>query len=196
MEREEFRASLHRRGETMIRACDEGDFDAILAIVNDAAEAYRDVIPADRWKEPYMPTDELRREIAAGIAFYGEERAGGLAGVMGIQPVRDVVLIRHAYVRTALRNQGIGGALLGHVTARTDRPILIGTWAAARWAVRFYEKHGFGLIEGAEKDCLLQRYWSIPARQVETSVVLGDARWLEAHPPPARAEEEGGEDEA
>ena len=167
----------------MIRDCTEADFDAIFAIVNEAAAAYRGIIPADRWKEPYMAAEELRHEIDAGVAFSGYERAGGLAGVMGSQPVQDVTLIRHAYVRTALQNQGIGGELLHRLLDRTDRPILIGTWAAARWAIGFYEKHGFKLVTRDEKERLLRLYWSIPERQVETSVVLVDRRWRAAHPP-------------
>lgn len=170
----------------MARDCVPSDFDAILAIINDAAEAYRDVIPADRWEEPYMPADELHREIAAGIAFAGAERAGSLVGAMGSQPVEDVTLIRHAYVRTDQQRRGIGSELLGHLLSRTDRPILIGTWAAARWAIRFYEKHGFKVVTDEEKDRLLRRYWRIPKRQIETSVVLGDPRWRMLHPAPTR----------
>ncbi len=165
----------------MIRRCEDHEFEAIYAIVNDAAEAYRGVIPADRWHEPYMSRDELRHELAAGVVFWGYEEGGELVGVMGLQPVGDVTLIRHAYVRTARRNQGIGGQLLSHLRCQTSRPILVGTWAAATWAVRFYEKHGFRLVTPAEKDRLLQRYWSIPPRQVETSVVLADARWFAEH---------------
>ena len=166
----------------MIRACTEADFAAILAVINDGAAAYRGAIPADRWHEPYMAADELAREIAAGVAFSGftdadtQERA--LLGVMGIQPVRDVTLIRHAYVRTSHQRRGIGGQLLTALAAATHRPLLIGTWAAATWAVDFYQSHGFRLIEGAEKDRLLETYWSIPARQIETSVVLADRRWF------------------
>ncbi|MGH6913109.1 MAG: GNAT family N-acetyltransferase [Geminicoccales bacterium] len=161
-----------------IRRCTDADFDAIREIVNDAAEAYRGVIPADRWHEPYMGRDELAREIAAGVAFWGAEADGALAGVMGIQDVGDVTLIRHAYVRTAARRQGIGGRLLAALHDMTDRPLLIGTWAAAGWAIRFYEKHGFRIVAPpAEKDRLLRAYWSIPDRQIETSVVLADARW-------------------
>jgi N-acetylglutamate synthase-like GNAT family acetyltransferase len=149
----------------------------MLAIINDAAQAYRGIIPADRWHEPYMPEGELREQIAAGVVFWGAEEDGRLVGVMGLQDVRDVTLIRHAYVATAARNRGIGGRLLDHLAAQTDRPILVGTWAAATWAIRFYEKRGFALVSAAEKDRLLSRYWSIPDRQVATSVVLADARW-------------------
>ncbi len=163
----------------MIRPCDDADFDAIYSIVNEAAEAYRGVIPADRWHEPYVSRDELRREIAAGVRFWGWQEEGELVGVMGIQDVQDVTLIRHAYVRTARRGQGIGGKLLGELRKMTTRPVLIGTWAAAAWAIRFYEKHGFRMVTPAEKDRLLKKYWSIPERQVETSVVLGDERWFE-----------------
>jgi N-acetylglutamate synthase-like GNAT family acetyltransferase len=162
----------------MIRPCIESDFDTICSIINEAAEAYRGVIPADRWHEPYMPPEELRKEISSGILFWGYEEEGELIGVMGIQDVQDVTLIRHAYVRTAKRNGGIGGKLMAELRQLTDRSILIGTWAAATWAVRFYEKHGFRLVTPAEKDRLLQKYWSIPERQVETSVVLADERWF------------------
>ncbi len=162
----------------MIRRCGEADIAAILAIVNDAAEAYRGVIPADRWSEPYMPEDELREEIAEGVAFWGHEEAGELVGVMGIQPVRDVTLIRHAYVRSARRNQGIGAALLAELHGRAATPMLIGTWAAAIWAVRFYEKRGFQRVPDAQIVTLLERYWSVPARQAETSVVLADEAWF------------------
>jgi N-acetylglutamate synthase-like GNAT family acetyltransferase len=156
----------------MIRPCIDADFDAIYAIVNEAAEAYRGVIPADRWHEPYMSNDELRHEIESGVRFWGYEEDGELVGVMGIQHVQDVTLIRHAYVRTAKRGQGIGGKLLAELRKTAARPILIGTWAAAAWAIRFYEKHGFKLVTPEEKDRLLKTYWSIPERQVETSVVL------------------------
>jgi len=179
------------RDPAVIRDCRlPEEFDAILAVINDGASAYRGVIPADRWKEPYMPADELRHEIAAGVAFSGFDEAGGLVGVMGVQPVQDVMLIRHAYVRTARRNGGIGGELLRHLLARTDRPVLIGTWAAARWAVRFYEKHGFVVTDPPTKDQLLRRYWTVPARQIETSVVLADARWVARNGAPAAPDEE------
>lgn len=163
----------------MIRPCDDADFDAIYSIINEAAEAYRGVIPADRWHEPYMSRDQLRREIASGVRFWGWQEDGELVGVMGIQDVQDVTLIRHAYVSTARRGRGIGGRLLGELRTMTTRPVLIGTWAAAAWAIRFYEKHGFRTVTPEEKDRMLKRYWSIPERQVQTSVVLGDERWLE-----------------
>jgi N-acetylglutamate synthase-like GNAT family acetyltransferase len=162
----------------MIRPCNDADFDAICAIVNEAAEAYRGVIPADRWHDPYMPPEELRREMASGVRFWGYEEHGELVGVMGIQDVGDVTLIRHAYVQSVARNRGIGGILLSELRRMTTRPTLIGTWAAATWAIRFYEKHGFRLVTHAEKDRLLKLYWSIPERQVETSVVLADERWF------------------
>jgi GNAT superfamily N-acetyltransferase len=158
----------------MIRPCRDDDRAAILAIVNAAAEAYRGVIPADRWHEPYMSRDELDAEIAAGVAFWGHED-GELDGVMGIQPVRDVVLIRHAYVAPGTQGRGIGGALLEHLLSATDRPVLVGTWAAAAWAIRFYERHGFAQVGSERTAELLQTYWDIPARQVETSVVLARA---------------------
>jgi N-acetylglutamate synthase-like GNAT family acetyltransferase len=158
----------------MIRLCRDIDFEAIHSIINDAAEAYRGVIPADRWHEPYMSREELRQEIKSGVRFWGYEEGGKLVGAMGIQDVQDVTLIRHAYVRTDRRNQGIGGKLLAELRTLTGRPILIGTWAAATWAIRFYEKHGFRLVTPEEKDRLLKKYWSIPARQIETSVVLAE----------------------
>lgn len=162
----------------MIRPCGDADIAAILAIVNDAAQAYRGVIPADRWSEPYMPEDELRHEIAEGVAFWGHEEAGELIGIMGIQRVREVTLIRHAYVLTARRNQGIGAALLAELHGRAATPMLIGTWAAAEWAVRFYEKRGFRRVPPDQIVPLLERYWSVPARQAETSVVLADEAWF------------------
>jgi len=158
----------------MIRPCREAEFEAVYAIVNDAAQAYRGVIPADRWREPYMPREELRHEMEDGVRFWGYEEGGELIGVMGIQDVQDVTLIRHAYVRTNRRGQGIGGKLLAFLRAQTERPILIGTWADATWAVKFYEKHGFGRVSKEEKERLLRKYWAIPERQVETSVVLAE----------------------
>ena len=163
----------------MIRVCDDADIEAVYAIINDAAGAYHGIIPDDRWHDPYMPRDELRGEIAAGVAFLGYKDDGELVGVMGVQPVKDVTLIRHAYVRTSLRRRGVGAALLIECLKRTDRPVLIGTWAAATWAISFYQKHGFAVIDGDEKNRLLKTYWSIPERQIETSVVLADPRWLQ-----------------
>ena len=156
----------------MIRLCRDTEFEAIYTIVNEAAEAYRGIIPPDRWKEPYMGKDELEEEIEAGVTFWGYEENGELLGVMGIQPVRDVTLIRHAYVRPQDQGRGIGGELLAALSRQTSGPLLVGTWADATWAIRFYEKHGFQLVSSEEKDRLLRTYWSIPARQVETSVVL------------------------
>ena len=143
-----------------------------MAIVNAAAEAYRGVIPADRWHEPYMPLHELEGEIAAGVAFWGYEAGGALVAIMGIQPVGDVDLIRHAYVKPGSQRRGIGGTLLEYVAASPTRPILVGTWAAAEWAIVFYRRHGFELVSPELKSELLRTYWSIPDRQIETSVVL------------------------
>ena len=156
----------------MIRQCLETDFKTLHSIINEAAEAYRGIIPGDRWKEPYMSREELQHEIDEGVVFWGYEEDGVLVGVMGIQDVQDVTLIRHSYVRTTLRNSGIGGKLLTELRIKATRPILIGTWKDATWAVRFYENHGFKVVEKIEKDQLLKKYWSIPERQVETSVVL------------------------
>jgi GNAT superfamily N-acetyltransferase len=160
----------------MIRLCDDADFPHIWEIINDGAQAYKGVIPSDRWTEPYMPVGKLRHEIDDGVIFWGLEENGELAGVMGIQRVKDVTLIRHAYVRTAHRNQGIGGRLLAHLRGMAETPVLIGTWASAVWAIGFYEKHGFRVVDAEEKNRLLKTYWSIPERQVETSVVLAEAR--------------------
>jgi GNAT superfamily N-acetyltransferase len=144
----------------------------MFSIINDAASAYRGIIPADRWHDPYMPMEELTAQIGDGIVFSGYDEGGKLAGVMGIQDKGDVVLIRHAYVRTSERRKGIGEKLLRHLEAATRKPVLIGTWAAAAWAIRFYEKNGYRVVSRAETDRLLRKYWSIPERQIETSVVL------------------------
>ncbi|MFQ5859244.1 MAG: GNAT family N-acetyltransferase [Anaerolineae bacterium] len=164
----------------MIRRCEDSDFDSIYSIINDAAQAYKGAIPADCWNEPYMPKDELRREIDEGVEFWGYEEDGELVGVMGIQHVQDVTLIRHAYVRTARQGQGIGGKLLSALQEQTTRPVLIGTWADAGWAIRFYEKRGFRLVSSEEKDRLLRKYWTVPERQIETSVVLADQKWFDS----------------
>jgi N-acetylglutamate synthase-like GNAT family acetyltransferase len=156
----------------MIRPCTDSDVPEIFAIVNDAARAYQGVIPSDRWHEPYMPAVKLTEEIAAGVKFWGYEDDDQLIGVMGMQPVKDVTLIRHAYVRTEMRSRGIGGRLLAHLLGQIEGRILVGTWKAADWAVKFYQKHGFQLVSDEEKDRLLKTYWNIPERQIETSVVL------------------------
>ena len=162
----------------MIRECTHEDFEAILAIINNGAEAYRGVIPFDRWHEPYMAAGELRHEIGAGVRFSGVKTGESLIAVMGIQAVQDVMLVRHAYVRTDCQRRGEGGRLLDHLMLKAHRPVMVGTWKAARWAVSFYEKHGFTLIEGSEKDRLLRTYWDIPERQMETSIVMADQRAL------------------
>ena len=159
----------------MIRRCREDELAAIGAIVNAAAVVYRGVIPDDRWHEPYMGMAELEGEVAAGVEFWGYEDGDELMGVMGIQPVQDVTLIRHAYVSPAAQGRGVGGALLAALEARGAGRLLVGTWAAATWAIRFYERHGFVAVD--DPAALLRRYWSIPERQIETSVVL-------AKPPP------------
>ena len=157
-----------------IRPCRDDETTAILAIVNAAAEAYRSVIPADRWHEPYMPMAELEDEMAAGVAFWGYEADGALVGVMGTQPVRDVDLIRHAYVMPTHQRGGVGGALIEHLRQLSDRRMLVGTWAAAEWAINFYHRHGFELVSPERKTELLKTYWTVPDRQVETSVVLAN----------------------
>jgi GNAT superfamily N-acetyltransferase len=157
-----------------IRPCRDDERAAIAAIVNAAAEAYRDVIPADRWHDPYMDAGELDLEIAAGVVLWGYDADGGLVGVMGIQPMGEVDLIRHAYVLPASQRAGVGSALLRHLRGLTGRPMLVGTWAAADWAIRFYRRHGFELVSPERKTALLRTYWSIPDRQIETSVVLAN----------------------
>ena len=164
----------------MIRQCDERDFELIWAIINDGARAYRGVIPEDRWTEPYMSREKLQHEIDEGVLFWGYEDGGTLVGVMGIQRVQDVTLIRHAYVRTGSQKRGIGALLLAHLREMAKGPVLIGTWADAVWAIRFYERHGFRMVGSEEKNRLLKKYWSIPERQVETSVVLADSTWRRA----------------
>lgn len=164
----------------MIRRCAAEDFEAIYEIINDAAQAYKGVIPEDRWHDPYMSREELRKEIDDGIVFWGLEQDGELVGVMGIQDKGEVTLIRHAYVRTRMRSKGVGTELLKRLETETDKPILIGTWAAAHWAVSFYEKNGYRMVSEEEKERLLRRFWSIPERQVETSVVLANSRWPQA----------------
>jgi len=163
----------------MIRQCNNIDFETICEVINDAAQAYKGVIPTDCWKEPYMSKKELQHEMNKGIVFWGYGDDGELVGVMGIQPIQDVTLIRHSYVRTVKQNQGIGGSLLFFLRKQTSRPILIGTWSAANWAIRFYEKHGFRLVSSEEKDGLLRKYWAVPKLQIESSVVLADEGWFD-----------------
>jgi len=163
----------------MFCQCNDKDFEIIYSIINDAAEKYKGVIPDDCWKVPYMSKDELKHEIDEGVVFWGYEEDGKLIGVMGIQHVQDVALIRHAYVRPEKQNQGIGQELLFELCRQTNRPILIGTWANSVWAIRFYEKRGFKMVPQKDKDRLLEKYWSISARQIETSVVLADKKWFD-----------------
>ncbi|MEE9181352.1 MAG: GNAT family N-acetyltransferase [candidate division NC10 bacterium] len=167
----------------MIRPCDLRDIRTLYEIINDASQAYEGVIPPDCWKEPYMSEEELRHAMDEGVTFWGYEEDGNLVGVMGTQEVEDVTLIRHAYVRTRRRNQGIGGKLLTHLRRRAPSPILVGTWADALWAIRFYEKHSFRKVRPEKKDSLLRKYWSLPERQIETSVVLAESRWFESVDP-------------
>ena len=163
----------------IIRQSAEADFPAMLEIINDAAVAYRGVIPADRWHEPYMSANDLEKEIVDGVIFWVAEHEGRLSAVMGIQDKGDVALVRHAYVAPTTQRNGVGTKLLRHVEGLVDKPILIGTWATASWAIDFYRRNGFTLLPTGQKDRLLQTYWSIPPRQIETSVVLADQRWVE-----------------
>ena len=161
----------------MILPGNESDFKDIFDIINDAASAYRGIIPTDRWHEPYMSEEELKMQIEDGIKFWCYIENGIIIGVMGIQEKSDVTLIRHAYVRTASRNKGIGSKLLKHLSELTTKPILVGTWANATWAINFYKKYGFKLVSFDDKEELLRKYWTIPLRQIETSVVLASSNW-------------------
>ena len=161
----------------MILKCEQTDIQEICDIINDAASAYKGIIPDDRWHDPYMSEEELQKQIDEGVQFWSWKEHGEMMGVMGIQYKEDVTLIRHAYVRSLFRNKGIGSKLLAHLSSIASTPILIGTWAAATWAIEFYKKHGFRLLSSSETETLLRKYWKIPDRQIETSVVLANADW-------------------
>ncbi len=162
---------------SVIERCSNDDFEGIWETINQGARAYAGQIPKDRLKEPYMSRDELRHEIASGVVFWGAKSEGELLAVMGTQDVLDVTLVRHAYVKTLYQRGGLGSRLLAHLRALTTRPILIGTWADAVWAIAFYQRHGFRIVSQVEKDSLLRKYWQVPDRQIETSIVLADASW-------------------
>ena len=172
----------------IIRKCTDNDFESIYEIINEAARVYKGAIPEDRWHEPYMPREELKDEIRDGVEFWGIERDRQLVGVMGIQDRGDVTLIRHSYVRASAQKKGIGTELLQHLEQLTDKPVLIGTWADASWAISFYTKNGYTLLSKAETVELLQKYWSIPERQVDTSVVLADRKWMRSRQAPLRGQ--------
>lgn len=161
----------------MIRKCNIHDKKVMYEIINDSALAYKGIIPEDRWHEPYMSATELDSQINEGVHFWGYEENGNLIGIMGIQNVKDVTLIRHAYIKSSDRKRGIGSQLLKYLEKLTDKPVLIGTWAAATWAISFYEKNGYRKVTTHEKDKLLRKYWNIPERQIVTSVVLADAKY-------------------
>jgi GNAT superfamily N-acetyltransferase len=161
----------------MIRICAAHDFEQIYDIINDGAQAYRGVIPSDRWTEPYMSREKLQHEIDSGVAFTGFDDGHSLIAVMGLQHVQDFTLIRHAYVRSSHQKRGIGTLLLSHLRELTDKPVLIGTWADASWAIGFYQRHGFRLVSPEEKAPLLRKYWTVPGRQIASSVVLADLNW-------------------
>ena len=173
-----FMSEPYQTANPLIRLCGASDFDDVYSIVNEAAQAYRGVIPADCWHEPYMNRDELSREIDSGVEFYGYERDARLLGAMGMQQVDDATLIRHAYVRTEAQRSGIGDALLAEIVRAAKPLLMVGTWAAASWAITFYQKHGFETVSREQTKSLLGRYWKISPRQIETSVVL---KWNEAH---------------
>ena len=162
----------------MIDKCKREDFNEIYEIINDASIAYKGIIPADRWHEPYMPKEELEKQIGEAVEFWKYTEDEEILGVMGIQFKEGATLIRHAYVRTIERKKGIGSQLLNHLTSISETPVLIGTWADAKWAIDFYLKHGFRVLEEEEKNSLLCKYWSVPVRQVETSVVLASKNWV------------------
>ena len=164
----------------MIRACTEAEFKTVLDTINDGAKAYRGVIPADRLGDPYLSAEALRREMDAGVQFWAATEDDAVLGVMGVQPAQDVTLIRHAYVRTASQGRGMGGKLLAHLRASRTTPVLMGAWADAVWAIRFYQRHGFRVVGPETKVRLLRQYWTVPERQIETSVVLADAAWWAA----------------
>jgi N-acetylglutamate synthase-like GNAT family acetyltransferase len=166
----------------VIRPCAAQEFETIWTIVNDGARAYRGIVPADCLKDPYMAKSELEHEMKDGVVFWGYENSGELIGVMGIQDVGEVTLIRHAYIRTSVQRRGIGGKLLSHLRKLAKNPLLIGTWANATWAIEFYEKHGFELLPAKHKDHLIPKYWKISQRQAEISVVLASLEWLRANP--------------
>lgn len=161
----------------MVHRCDHRDLQQICEVINDGAQAYKGVIPPDRWSEPYMPLEKLQHEIDQGVVFWAYEDSGHPVAVMGIQELQDVTLIRHAYVRTGSQKRGLGSLLLSHLRGLATRPILIGTWADALWAIHFYQRHGFACVTPQQKELLLRKYWVIPERQIETSVVLADAMW-------------------
>ena len=161
----------------MIRLCEPPDFETIYEIINDAAQAYKGLIAPDCWQEPYMPRDELRHEIEAAVTFWAVEEKAHVVAVMGLQHVQDVALIRHAYTRSAHQHRGHGSALLTHLQEHTDCPMLVGTWKAATWAIRFYERYGFRVLDSEETVRLLRRFWTVSPRQIEESVVLADGRW-------------------
>ncbi len=155
----------------MIRKCQTNDAQRMYFIINEAAKAYDGVIPADRYHQPYMPMDELEEEMKR-MTFFGWEVNGELVGVMGIEPIKDVTLIRHAYVLPRWQRQGIASKLLNHIKSlATTSRLLVGTWADVYWAIAFYQNRGFRLLP--DKDELLRTYWDIPQQQIETSVVLG-----------------------
>jgi N-acetylglutamate synthase-like GNAT family acetyltransferase len=168
---------MARKNKT-IRSYGPDELGLVEEIINDSAQAYKGVIPPDFWREPYLPLSELKQQAKAGVIFFGTQQEGKLAGVIGMELVQDVTLIRHNYVRTAFRNRGIGGQLLEHVHAMAPGPVLVGTWIAAAWAITFYEQHGFRQVIPAERDRLLKKYWSMPARQIEVSMVMADNRWF------------------
>ena len=157
---------------SLIRKSTISDLNDIYEIINDAAIAYKGIIPEDRWHEPYMPMSELQEQINDGVQFWCYWENNEIVGVMGIQDKTEVTLIRHAYVKTSARGKGIGSKLLLHLSVLTEKPILIGTWADATWAINFYQKHGYRLVSFSEKERLLRKYWNIPLRQIQTSVVL------------------------
>ncbi len=166
---------MQTKGDSVTyRQCGERDFDSVYFIINEAAAAYRGVVSAVHLTDPYMSRREFRSAIAAGVEFWGHEENATLRGVMGIQRTQDVVLIRHAYIRTQYQGQGIGSGLLKYLTAKTRRPVLVGTWSGMTRTIQFYQRNGFELVPAAAKDALLRKYWRIPDAQIAGSLVLAN----------------------
>ena len=158
----------------MIREYKKSDSSKILHVINDAAIKYKGIIPDNCWHDPYMSEQELVNEFKNGVRMFGYLNNNELIGVIGFQEIKDVVLIRHAYTLTLHQGKGTGSALLEFLLKKNQNSrLLVGTWKNAKWAIRFYEKFGFILHAKEETTLLLKKYWNIPSKQIENSVVLG-----------------------
>ena len=157
----------------MITECTKKNISNILYVINDASLKYKGIIPNDCWHEPYMTKQKLISEFANGVRIFGYNKDNNLVGVMGIQELKDVTLIRHAYILTQYQGLGIGKSLLQHLfKIKTSSCLLVGTWRDATWAIQFYEKFGFVLHTKKQTAQLLKKYWDLPSKQIENSVVL------------------------